>query len=299
MGGTKKTKGQIQQQRRVSSWLLRLEAATTTASTASAAASSTTSTTASTSATATTASVEVVVVQAWGLPDGSGAVFLGLQNLDDIGLQHGNTVPAGGVMRLHDGDTNAKHTLPHVHMPDGTVDVMVGDGTGTQHVSILELHHLGTLGSELARNHNFHTLGSVLHDEPDHTIGGTAHGQTSQQLVAHRLGLSQGAQGPVVDTFGKQLDAAFLKLPALLHQAGEFSDAPALLAKHILGPGGTDDDFGTSRSHPNFNTSISILGEFTLKEIIQFGIKDAVGDKLALLGDGGGHSFWLTLSVGS
>ena len=46
-------------------------------------------------------------------------------------------------------------------------------------------------------------------------------------------------------------------------------------------------DISDSRSNSDFNTRVSLLGQLTLEELVQFGIEDAVGDELATLADSG------------
>lgn len=44
--------------------------------------------------------------------------------------------------------------------------------TGVDHEAVVELHGLGTLSTELARDDNFATLGTALHDESENTVAG-------------------------------------------------------------------------------------------------------------------------------
>jgi hypothetical protein len=53
---------------------------------------------------------------------------------------------------------------------DGSVDVDVGGFSTVDHQTIDELHALGSLTSKFARNNNFTTLSSRLHDETENTI---------------------------------------------------------------------------------------------------------------------------------
>ena len=69
-------------------------------------------------------------------------------------------------------------------MSHGRVDVVVDGITGLEHVAVLELHGLGTLGSQFTRDDDFATLGTVLHDVTEDTVACAAHSEAAQQLVA-------------------------------------------------------------------------------------------------------------------
>ncbi|EDS29838.1 conserved hypothetical protein [Culex quinquefasciatus] len=55
------------------------------------------------------------------------------------------------------------------------------------HHSVDELHRLGTLTAQLSGYDHLLTLGGGLHDEAQHTVAGTMHGQTSDQLTIVEL----------------------------------------------------------------------------------------------------------------
>ena len=79
-------------------------------------------------------------------------------------------------------------------MSDSGIDVLGDWVSGVDHKSVSEFHGLGSLTSQLATDHHLATLGSGLHDEPQHTVAGSPHSQTSDQLVPERLSLSNGAE---------------------------------------------------------------------------------------------------------
>lgn len=124
--------------------------------------------------------------------------------------------------------------------------------------------YLGTLTAHFATNHHFHTLGTSLHNEANdactekarqkiwkrqrrrggRTIASATHGQTAQQLVLQRLGLSHSAQTAVVDAgnekknvgwallvrvvgspFGVKLNRAWWKAKALLNNRRQLANA--------------------------------------------------------------------------
>lgn len=121
-------------------------------------------------------------------------LFLGLKHRDHIRkLGLGANLPLR-VIGQHDLDLDAQHPLAHEDVADGVVDVLTLGLPGLDHVTVLELHALGTLGTQLARDHHFRTLGALLHHEAEDTIAGTADGQAAQQLVLEGLGLGLGTQ---------------------------------------------------------------------------------------------------------
>ena len=69
---------------------------------------------------------------------------------------------------------DSEDALPQQHVSDGSVDVIPGGVSRGHHVAVLELHGLGTLRPELAGHDDLAPLGSALHDEPQHTIAGSA-----------------------------------------------------------------------------------------------------------------------------
>lgn len=73
-----------------------------------------------------------------------------------------------------------KRTLAHHNVADALVDVDHGRVTGLDHVAVAELHALGTLGAQLARNGDFATASVALHDETEHTIAGPTSVKNSQ-----------------------------------------------------------------------------------------------------------------------
>ena len=84
--------------------------------------------------------------------------LLGVKDGDDIRGQDSDTVLASGVMRQLDLDLDTQHTLLELDVADSEVDVVVHGISGLDHVSIAELHRLGTGSAELSGDHNLNTL---------------------------------------------------------------------------------------------------------------------------------------------
>lgn len=66
----------------------------------------------------------------------------------------------------------------------------------------------------------------------------------------------------------------------LLHDGGQFADATALLAQHVLGLGGHDDDLSAGGCDADLDAGVAILGQLTGQELVQLSLEDSVGDEL-------------------
>ncbi|KAI3480308.1 hypothetical protein L1887_57573 [Cichorium endivia] len=117
-----------------------------------------------------------------------------------MGLGHAST--SLGVPALHDLDLDAENTLLHQHVADGLVNEVLDGLTGVDHETVGELHRLGTGSTQLTRDDDLATLGARLHDEAEHTVGGTADSETAEQLVAERLALGNGVETAVLHLLG-------------------------------------------------------------------------------------------------
>ncbi|CEP03402.1 hypothetical protein PBRA_003162 [Plasmodiophora brassicae] len=189
------------------------------------------------------------------------------------------------VGRKHDRDVNAEHALLQVDVGDGAVDELVDGVTGLHHVPVLELHDLCSGGTKLAGNDDLDALGAILHDVPQDTVAGTTNGQATQQLVAQRFRLGDGAQGAVLNACGEQLDVARREVVALLDQRRQLANAAALLTEHALRAGRTDDDLGTHGRDTDVDAGVAVLGELLHEEVVQLGVEHAVGHEFTLLAD--------------
>jgi hypothetical protein len=95
--------------------------------------------------------------------------------------------------------------------------------------------------------------------------------------------LGDGGEATVLDLGSIEGDGVFRKLEPLLNEGGEFTDSSTLLAENFLGMGGADDDVGDGGSDSNFDAGISFFSQFTLEELVQFGVEDTICDKLSPL----------------
>ena len=211
-------------------------------------------------------------------------LLLGLDDGDGIGQRLLGAGLALRVRAAHDLDLDTQDTLAEKDMAGGRVDEVLGGLTGVDHEAVGELHALGTGGTELARDDNLAALGAGLHDEAEDTIAGTADSQAVEELVAERLALSDGGETAVLDLGGVQRDRVLGELEALLDEAGELTDAAALLAQNLLGVCGADDDVGDGGRDADLDAGVTLLSELALEELVQLGVEDTVGDELSPLG---------------
>ncbi|GIL90946.1 hypothetical protein Vretifemale_18644 [Volvox reticuliferus] len=103
-------------------------------------------------------------------------LLLWLQHLDHIGQWSARATLAGRVPVLHDLDLNAQHALAQKNVANSGIDVDLGWVAAANHVSVLELHALGTSSPQLAGDNNLAALGAALHHEAQHAIARPADG---------------------------------------------------------------------------------------------------------------------------
>mmetsp|Transcript_18878 Transcript_18878/g.25601 ORF Transcript_18878/g.25601 Transcript_18878/m.25601 type:complete len:200 (+) Transcript_18878:259-858(+) len=191
-------------------------------------------------------------------------------------------------MGKHDSHLDSENTLTHKNMADSSIDVVDSRLAGLDHVAISELLTLGSLATNLSGHRHLSTLGARLHNESEDTVASTTDGKASQKLVLKRFGLSLCAKAAVGHALGVELDSTLREVESLLHNRGQLADSLALLAEHILGAGGLDDDLSAERSHADLNTGVSDLGELLAEQLVDLGVEHAVRHELSLLADIGG-----------
>jgi hypothetical protein len=169
---------------------------------------------------------------------------------------------------------------------NGHVRVYLSGVTSLDHVTVSELHTLGTLSSELSGDNNLATLGGGFHDESNNTVASTTDGESSQQLELEGFGLGLGTETTVLDSLGVQLDGTIGESESLLDNTCQFTNAASVLSENVLGSGRSDDDFGTVGGGADLNSSVTVFGKLRNEQFVEFGIEDTIGNELAL----GGHS---------
>ncbi len=187
-------------------------------------------------------------------------LFLGVDDGDGIGEGLLGTGLAFWVAATHDLDLNTQNTLSEEDVAGSSVDEVVDGLAGVDHEAVLsiivnippsirfewgrsysELHALCSSSTQLARNNHLATLGTALHDESQHTVACSSHGQTVQQLVSERFALGDGRETAVLDLGGIEGNAVLGELESLLDERGEFADSSTLFAQDFLGVCRPDD----------------------------------------------------------
>ena len=87
-------------------------------------------------------------------------------------FRHGANL-ASRVVGLHDLDLDTEHTLTQLNVAHGSVDVFPGGVARGDEEAVAELHALGTLGAQLARDDDLAAHGAAVHHETQNTIDGT------------------------------------------------------------------------------------------------------------------------------
>jgi hypothetical protein len=99
-----------------------------------------------------------------------------------------------------------------------------------------------------------------------------ADGEASEELVAKRLSLGDGAEAAVDDLLRVELHAILEEVEPLLHDGCELPDPATLLVEHVLGARGADDDLRAHPSHTDLNARLSILGQLPGQHLVKLGI---------------------------
>jgi hypothetical protein len=207
-------------------------------------------------------------------------LLLGLEDLDDIGKRVLGALLSGRVGGEHNSDNDTENSLLELNVADSAVNEVNGGLTGLDHVTITELHGLGTLRAELTADDDLATLGIRLHDRADDTVARTTDGETTEELVAEGLSLGLSGETAVDDALGVELNLTVGDVETLLDGGGELADAASLLTEDILGAGGTDDDLDAGGGHADLNTGVTILRELLREEVVQLGVEKSILDEL-------------------
>lgn len=185
--------------------------------------------------------------------------LLRFQDVDDVRLHDiGSTKLQLRIVRKHDPDLDPEDTLLELDVSGRSVHVVCRGITGSDHVSILELHRLRTLSPEFTRDDEFTTLRTVLHDVLQDTVAGTTDCETTQELVTDGLGLSDRTESTVLDTVCVQDHVPLREIETLLDEAGEFPDPTMTFTDDLLSLGRTDDDFSPNCSTDDLDTGVSV-----------------------------------------
>lgn len=215
----------------------------------------------------------------------------GIVDGDDVSALDRNDDGLTDLVRLHDADLDTADTLLELKVADSLINVVVGVGTGLDHVAFTELHSLSTSSTELTGDDDLNTGSLVLHDLADDTVASAADGDTVGELEVDGLSLCNSGESTVADVLSIELN--ILDTPAGLDESSQLADAATLLTDDGLGAGSADDDGGRSRGAANLDTSVTLRTEDAGEELVQFSIEDTVSNELALLGDEARHICWM------
>merc|ERR1712114_91862 len=220
----------------------------------------------------------------FGIWSGRNNVLFRFHNRNVVWEWRFGAVLAGWIMRQHNLDFNTKNALSKENVANGSIDILLGGVAAVDHQPVDELHRLGSLPSKFSGNDHLATLGARLHDESQDAIAGASDGQTSDQLVTERLGLSDRAKTASRHLFGVKLDGAIGIVEALLHDGSELTDALAFVAQYVLRTRGENDDFRARRRHAHLDTAVSVFGQLPRQKLVQLRLENSILDELPLLG---------------
>lgn len=223
---------------------------------------------------------------------------------DDIRKSLLGSQSALRVGRLHDLHLHSQHTLLDEDVTHSHIDELLAGVTGLDHVSLLELHGVGTLLTQLSRHNDLAALGSSLQSAADHSVRGTTHGQTSQKLVLESLGLNLRAQAALHHALSVQNDVVLVEAEStsytstpplpLLDQGRQLVDATGVLTNDLLGSGGTDDDLRLHGGLAHADSGVADLSQLAVEELegskpdwdiylVELGVEHSIGHTLVLL----------------
>ena len=223
---------------------------------------------------------------------------------DDIRKSLLGSQSALRVGGLHDLHLHSQHTLLDEDVTHSHIDELLAGVTGLDHVSLLELHSVGTLLTQLSRHNDLAALGSSLQSAADHSVRGTTHGQTSQKLVLESLGLNLRAQAALHHALSVQNDVVLVEAEStphtstpplpLLDQGRQLVDATGVLANDLLGSRGTDDDLRLHGGLAHADSGVADISQLAVEELegsnhdrstylVELGIEHSIGHTLSLL----------------
>jgi len=129
----------------------------------------------------------------FGIWSGRNNVLFWFHNRNVVWKGRFGAVLAGRIMRQHNLHFNTKNALSKENVANGHIDILLGGVAAVDHQPVNELHRLGSLPTKFPGNDHLAALGARLHDESQDAVAGASDGQTADQLVPERLGLSDGA----------------------------------------------------------------------------------------------------------
>jgi len=213
-----------------------------------------------------------------------GFVFdLGFSDFNDIGKDSLDTSSTSGVVGKHDLDLNTHNTLLESDVSDGDVQEIELGLTGTDHISLLELHGLSSLLSELTGDDDLTTSSTFLDDVSDDRDSSHSDGDTLEELELNNFSLSGSAHTLLEDGGDLKINGIGSITESLLDEGSKFSDLETILSEDFLDLSSLDSDFSLNGGNSDFDTGITSGGQSSGKESVEFGVEDTIGNELLLL----------------
>ena len=144
-------------------------------------------------------------------------LFLWVVNSDNIRLRLSWSLLSLRVPVKHNLNLKTKNSLSHVDVSGALRHEVSWDVSRPLHVSVLELHGLCSLSSDLTSNDNLNTLSLGFHHELHNSVACTTDWKSSNEFVSQRLSLSDGRQTSVHDTLSVQFNSSFWESESLLN----------------------------------------------------------------------------------
>ncbi|EDK37779.2 hypothetical protein PGUG_01876 [Meyerozyma guilliermondii ATCC 6260] len=209
-------------------------------------------------------------------------LILGLGDQDSIGQSL--RANSGGSWVLHNLDSDTQNTLSHQHVSDGNVNKVVGWLTRVDHETVRVLLRLGSSSSQFTGDDNLHTLSTSSHGKSQHTVGGSSHWQTVQQLGFQGFGLDSSGQTSLLDSLGVDDNSFRRQLESLDNQGGQLVDSTSLFSQNTLGVGSLDNNLQLGWGLSDLNTGVTLFSQFSGEEFVQLGVEDTISYQLSFLG---------------
>ena len=181
-------------------------------------------------------------------------VGLGFSDFDDIGKVSLDTSSTSGVLGKHDLYLNTHNTLLESNVSNGNIQEVELGLTGTDHISLLELHGLSSLLSELTGDDDLTTSSTFLYDVSNDRDGIHSDGDTLEELELNNFSLSRSAHTLLEDTGDLKVDGILGISESLLDEGSKFSDLKTILTEDFLDLSSLDSDFSLNGGNSDFNT---------------------------------------------
>ena len=211
---------------------------------------------------------------------------------DDVGKgladSESFTLGGEGVVGKHNSDLNTNDTLSETDVSDGGVHVGDSGLSGVDHVSVSELHALGSLLSDLSGDNDFATLGASLEHLSDDVGGGSSDGDTEEKSLLEVLSLLLGVETAVGGLLGEEDELVVggsVEAVSLLDETFKLLDLDSGLLggiHQVVELADQHSHFGGGFGEVDFNSAEAEIGKGLAEELVDLGSEDSIGDELSL-----------------